>query len=257
MNNKIELWNVLVTFTHASYYIPWYVIPFLSKDFKKNDYRLLKNFSDFATYYLSENISEKNKVVCDYSRAIWDPNRSLNNKDLFKKTDFNNNIVFKKELPDFLKKYLIKRFYQSYHNKIQAKISELKKEYWKVIHIDVHDTWNLLLWPSFELDKPRDYYFPEINLFNPDLQACGSEIEEKIRKIFEAKFDYEINIDNPKSTWWFVTRKYGNADDIHALRLELWRYLLLDEKTQVPDLEKIKKFRKTFEEVLLEIKSIL
>jgi hypothetical protein len=59
-----------VTFTHASYFISWYVKPFLTKEFKSNNYRLLKNFSDFATYYLSENINEENKVVCNYSRAI-------------------------------------------------------------------------------------------------------------------------------------------------------------------------------------------
>jgi len=257
MKNNLELWNVLVTFTHASYDMPWYMKLLLNDDFKKYNYRLLKNFSDFATYYLSEWISVENKVVCNYSRAIWDPNRSLDNKDLFKKTDFNWNQVFKKEIPEFLKRHLINKYYKQYHKDIQDKIEHLKVKYWKIIHIDVHDTWNLLLWKDFELDKPRDYYFPELNLFNPENKACSKDIEEKIHNIFRNNFSYNSNIDNPKSTWGFVTRKYWDWNEVHALRLELGRYLFMDEKTQKLNFEKIEEFKKVFDNVLLEIKSII
>jgi hypothetical protein len=43
----MKLKNILITFTHASYKVPFYLSPFLTDYMKKDDNRLLKNFSDF------------------------------------------------------------------------------------------------------------------------------------------------------------------------------------------------------------------
>ncbi len=256
MKNKIELWNILLTFTHWSYDLPFYVKAFLSEDFKKNNYRLLKNFSDYATRYLWDNIFLDNKIICDYSRTIWDPNRDLDNPDLFKKTDFNNIEVWKKQLPNFLKKYLLKKYYNKYHSNIEKKIFEMKEKYDQIIHIDVHDTWNFLLESELWKYKLREPKFPEVNLFNPENKACNSEIFEKIIDAFKNNFDYHINIDDSKWTWGFVSRKYWKIFWVNSVRLELWRYLYLNEDNQTIN-DNITKIRKQFEDTLLELKNTI
>ena len=120
--------NILVTFTHASYYVPFYMRIFMTNYMKKDNNRLLKNYSDFWTYFLSKNIPDENKVICNFSRSIWDPNRDLNNPDLFKDWDFNNIPVWKIKIPIFLKKYLIKKYYDRYYLEIKEKIEFLDKK---------------------------------------------------------------------------------------------------------------------------------
>lgn len=85
MSNKIKK-NILVLATHSSYYIPRFLKIFLTSDMKKNNSRLVKNFSDFWTKYLVKDL--ENVITFNFSRAIWDPNRDLNASDLFKDTDF-------------------------------------------------------------------------------------------------------------------------------------------------------------------------
>ena len=245
--------NTLVTFTHASYYVPFYLRPFLSSNMKRDNNRLLKNFSDFATFYLSEGIDERNKVICNFSRSIWDPNRGLDSHDLFRENDFNNIKVWKITFPNFIKKYLINKYYKKYHNEVEKKLLALEQEYWNVIHLDIHDTGNILMWETIQEDKNKDLYFPVVNLWNIDNTSCTNEFSNKICGLFEKEF-----WEKPKLNWpyWggFVTKKYGVwFSNRETIQVEFGRYLFMDERTQIIDQDKMKKAIDNFENVLLEL----
>ena len=70
----------------------------------------------------------KIRLFVIFSRSIWDPNRDLNNPDLFKDWDFNNIPVWKIKIPIFLKKYLIKKYYDRYYLEIKEKIEFLDEK---------------------------------------------------------------------------------------------------------------------------------
>ena len=240
--------NILILFTHGSYYIPAFMKFFIRKEFRKNNSRLLKNFSDFWTKFLWENI--ENKIICNFSRALWDPNRNINAGDLFMEKDFNWVKIWKYTLPNFVKNILIKKYYNSYHKKIQKHIEKLEKINKEIIILDIHDTWNQLLWEDFADDIKKDYYFPEINIWTSNYKSCTKDFSIKLEKLFKNEFWFESKIDWPYD-WGYVSKKYWIwFKDRQVVQIEFWRYLYMDEKTQEIDLNKIKDIREKFEKVL-------
>jgi N-formylglutamate amidohydrolase len=197
--------NILILATHWSYYIPFFLRFFLRDEFKKYNNRLIKNYSDFATKYLIEDFD--NKIICNYSRALWDPNRDIDAPDLFRVTDFGWLDLWKYKLPKFVKNILIKKYYKYYHNNIKLKIEELEKNNEEIIILDIHDTWNELLWVDYSLDKKRDYYFPEINIWTAGYESCSKNFIDKLSKLFKKEFWFETKIDWPYD-WWYVSKKY-------------------------------------------------
>ena len=187
--------NILILATHWSYYIPRVLRLFLKNDFKKGNDRLIKNYSDFATMFLVEDC--ENKIICNYSRALWDPNREINAPDLFRTTDFAWIDLWKIKLPLFLKKFLINKYYKNYHNKIKLEIKKLEQNNEEIIILDIHDTWNLMMWKNKKDDKQRDYYFPEINIWTAGYKSCTKKFSDKLEILFKKEFWFDSNIDWP------------------------------------------------------------
>ena len=240
--------NILVLATHGDYYIPYFLRVFLKDEFKRYNYRLLKNFSDFWTKFLLKNC--ENKIICKYSRALWDPNRNIKDGDLFMDNDFWWIKIWKYNLPDFIKNILIKKYYNSYHYQIENRIIKMEKQFWEIIILDIHDTWNELLWIDFSDDKKRDYYFPEINLWVYNYESCTKDFCNKLDKLMLDEFWFESKIDWPYD-WWYVSKKYWVwYKNRQVVQIEFGRYLYMNEKNQEIDLEKMKDMREKFEKVL-------
>lgn len=242
--------NLLLLATHGSYYIPWYTKVFLSGEFKKDSYRLLKNFSDFSTKYLIPDIFPENqKVICGFSRTLGDPNRKRNSLELFRDRDFNNIRIWKIRFPNIVKDYLLKKYYDRYHQEIQSKINSLEKRHKIIIILDIHDTGNYLLSHKKEDDREKKYKFPKINLGN-----CDNSSSKEFVKVLSEEFEKEFNIKpllNEPYKGGYVTQKYGiGFPNRWVVQIEFGRYLYINEKTQSIDREKIKEVRDKFMNVV-------
>ena len=240
--------NILIIATHGSYYIPFLLRLFLKNDFKKYNDRLIKNYSDFATTNLVEGI--ENKVVCHYSRALWDPHRSLDAPDLFRWTDFGWINLWKIKLPFLLKNILLKKYYKSYHNEIERKIKILERDNKEIIILDIHDTWNELLWPEFSNDKKRDYYFPEINFWTAWYESCTKEFSNKLENIMLDEFWFETKVDWPYDRGYVSGKYWIWFKNRQVVQIEFGRYLYMNEKTQEIDFDKMKDLKEKFERVM-------
>ncbi len=249
--------NILIILTHVSYYIPVELQDNLTDSMKSSNNRLLKNFSDFGTKFLISNKIPKNQIIeVGFSRALWDPNRSLESPDLFRTTDFNGIQIWKKELTKEKKEDLLEKYYKIHHNNVKRKILEMKKRYKQMLIIDLHDTWNLLMWVNTSQDKEKEKLFPKLALCDCEGETLNQYLENFIEKIFLDQLKIQPIWNNPyKSS--FTISKYKNIENwIFALQIEFWRYLLIDEKTQTKNSES-DKLKNWFYEFLLEIGDIL
>ena len=241
--------NILILATHGSYYIPPYLKILLSSQFKKNNYRLLKNYSDFGTSKLiSEKIPKNQVIICNFSRALGDPNRERNSKELFRKYDFNSVKIWKIDFPVLLKNCLTKKCYDKYHKQIEKKISQMEKKYAKILILDIHDTGNYLLPPNKKYDTKRKENFPKVNLGNCDNKSSSEKTLNHLAKIFEKEFKIKPSLNKPYKGG-YVTQKYGvNKPKREVIQIEFGRYQYLNEKEQ-----KTKNNINDFKEKLLKV----
>jgi N-formylglutamate amidohydrolase len=235
--------NVLILLPHVSYFIPNDLYDNLEDNFKINDHRLLKNFSDWGTRFLiSDKIPTEQVIYAEFSRAIWDPNRARDRFDIFRETDFGWQKLWKSPLLDTTKDMLLQKYYDTYHQKIANKISEMKKLHNTIFIIDIHDTWNILMSPHLEGDKLKDFLFPQLALCDSEWLTLEPEHNQTIHRIFEKNLKLPILRNDPyKSS--FTSLHYWNKDKwVFTLQVEFGRYLLIDEKTQtyLPSSETLK-----------------
>lgn len=237
--------NILILLSHASFWVPENISENLKDYMLSDDKRLLKNFSDWWTKFLiSEKIPKEQIIEVNFSRAIWDPNRARWAFDIFRDKDFWWLDLWKNPLTDEQKEELLKNYYDKHHTLVKEKIKELKSKNEKIFIIDVHDTWNLLMWEDFSKDKLKEALFPE-------LAICDSEwitLNDELKKIVDKAFKKNLNLNqvwNDPYKFSFTSSHYCDKENwIFSLQVEFWRYLLIDEKTQTynPEVEKLKEW---------------
>lgn len=238
--------NLILLATHGSYNIPFYVKLFLSKKFNE---RLIKNSSDFATANLIPKDFPKNqKVICNFSRLIGDPNRNLEDENLFREFDFNENRIFRYQLPKVLKRFLIKKYYYNYHKKISNIVNVDEK----LIIFDIHDTGNIFMKPNPKDDKLKKEKFPNINLGNLDNKSSSKKVIELLAKELKKELSLEVTLNNPYKGG-FVTKKYSKFKNVEVIQIEIGRYLYMDEKTQKINQKEINRIRKGLIKALIKI----
>ena len=280
--------NILVTAAHGSSKIPLTVFPSLASHYQISP-RLLLNYSDYGTKYLTKDIPEKQRVIPRYGRIIGDPNRAKDAPDIIRFEDFGGMKIFrpkfeKKLTQSWIRKFhlhkLLKFSYEPFHREIFEKIQQLvdnpENESKPIILIDVHDTGNRILGRTWQEDTTRkEGKMPEIVISSaPDEQIAEDQfgtapnyLVQSIASKLEKKLDInpsEVEI-NTLFLGGHITRFFGNPSknkqlrkilqgrQIFAIQVEFNRSLYLDEVTQRPYLWKTRAARNALMEVLTEI----
>jgi len=211
----------------------------------------LRNYSDkFLTEFLWKYVPKEQLITAEFSRLLWDPNRAPTADidfgaydptkdttdpqiDLFwkkhpenwKVVDFNNQYIWKElcELTVEEKLYLIKKYHEPYHNKIEERTKKMTDMYGlaESYIIDVHDTdrlkhnvwrWNTVL---------RDWWFENIILSDRNHRSSRKEKTEEFAHELEKAFKSKVIL-NDKYVWWYVTRLHGEMYNKDKPE-ELWR----------------------------------
>ncbi|MFA7682444.1 MAG: N-formylglutamate amidohydrolase [Candidatus Peribacteraceae bacterium] len=237
--------NLEVFATHGSYTTPGVLEPHIRPEF---DARLRRNFSDFATSSLVQNIPEKQCLVPKHGRIAGDPNRATDAEDLFRTTDFNSVQIFKAPLPHDLRDQVLQESYLPYHRAIvQRLLANHGHAQNLVVAFDVHDTGNLLLAEDPENDVTRKdvqrWKMPAVIISDQDGQTAPEGLLTNLKASFEKRFGLrsEDVICNWQFKGGYVTKNYGDPDNLQlqqaihnraVVQVELNRSLYVDEKTQ-------------------------
>ena len=243
--------NMLVTLTHAGYKVPDGFEKNLHPDIKNNDFRLLKNFSDFGTNSLiSQSIPAGQVLRTTFSRAFGDTNRAIDAEDFFRETDFNENHLFNRPLTTLEKEEFIEQIYGGYHNEIQKKIDTAKFD----LLIDVHDTGNRLLAPLTKDDSDRNPPFCDICISNGDGETCSDELLSQFAELLTKHTGLTVQLNDPYKGG-FVTRYYG--EQISTIQVEFNRSLYMDERRQAIEPHLVAKLRDGLYHALCDLKEYI
>jgi len=254
--------NIVVLATHGGYFVPDSVRRKLSDKITALGLRGVKNFSDFGSRWVVKDVPNDQKVVAGFSRAIGDPNRSLDAPDLFRDTDFNGNQVWETPLTDHEKTQLLEGHYKKYHSAVLNAIESAESTSQRVIVFDVHDTGNLMLATDPNNDTERAEAFPSICLGNKDGESCDPAIMNDFASLIEKHLGITPLLNHPYKGG-YVTSKYGKEynDSLplderfkrNVIQVELGRYLYMDEKTQKIDFKKLQSIKSGLNAAMKEL----
>lgn len=259
--------NLLVLATHGSHTAPEVLKKYIHPDF---DERLQRNFSDFATTPIIEDIPEDQRVIPIHGRIAGDPNRAPDAKDLFRETDFNGKPVYNGTVPDDVRKTALAESYHPYHAEI---IRQLNAQHGHIqntlVVYDLHDTGNLLLGHTPEQDEDREtktgWKMPPVIISNKDGLTAPEGLMTDLRGAFAQHLGIspeDVKINDPYKGG-YVTTRYGDPKntelkdakhgDRAVIQVELDRGLYVNEKTQEIIPAAIEDFQKKLAIIFAEV----
>ena len=118
------------------------------------------------------------------------------------------------------------KYWQPYHEKIEAALSAIKSRYGFAVLFDCH---------SIKSEVPRLFEgkLSDLNLGTADGISCSNGLRRAIEKALSKQSDFTVTIDG-RFKGGFITRHYGQPKSkIHAYQIEHSTNIYMDEK---PDL---------------------
>lgn len=199
-------------------------------------------------------------ISANYSRYVVDLNRSPNDISLYPGHDvtglcpidtFAGELIYKNEpaLTELEISSRLDAFWYPYHQALETEIARIKSIHGHAVLWDAHSIRSTV--PRFFEGK-----LPELNIGTAGggtLQL--NQTEKLVQKIKDnAEFSWVVN---GRFKGGYITRHYGNADDVNAVQLEIALRAYLDESVLIPqyDITKarnLKSLLKTMLESLLD-----
>ena len=185
----------------------------------------LYNFADdFGLHVLKAN----------YSRYVIDLNRSPHNESLYPgqnvtelvptSTFAQEPLYPDREIPDDEEiNRRREKYWQPYHDKLTALLSEIKIEHGYVILFDCHSIKSVV--PRFFEGK-----LPDFNLGTSGGASCAVRLRRALIGALSKNSPYSLAVDG-RFKGGYITRQYGSpADNIHSFQLELSLATYMDEE---------------------------
>ena len=197
-----------------------------------------------------------------YSRWVIDLNRTPQNESLYNdgriitslcpKTDFIGNSIYKsldKEPSEAEIQRRLEVYYLPYHQKIDALLKELKKDFEKVIFWDAHS-----IRRNVSTIQKED--FPDLILGNNDGQTAESSI---IEIALQSLTKSHLNVQNNHPfKGGYLTRSKGNpSSNIHALQLEMSKDLYMSNNELEYDEKKAEVIKQVLNETFTNLISYI
>lgn len=254
--------NVVLLATHGSYFVPKSLEGNLSGVMTKNDFRLLKNFSDYgAAGLIPDETPEEQKVVAWFSRALGDPNRLPSDGDFFRDKDFGGNDIWQQPLSAATKRSLINEYYNKYYVAVETAINRAESYDRRVLVLDFHDTGDLLLGADPEKDTNKPELFPDMCLCDRRGATCDADLVAKFIEQTKEILNIDLVMNYPYIGSNVIKHfgedcrdsQFNSVGKRNILQIEVPRRLYMDETPQVVDTVKIAELKK---DVLALVKNV-
>lgn len=106
------------------------------------------------------------------------------------------------------------RYWQPYHQALQAELQRLRSVHGHAVLFDAHSIRSELPW-LFEGK------LPDLNLGTVDGRSCDAEITARLARLFAMQSDY-TQVVNGRFKGGYITRQYGRPEQgVHAVQLEM------------------------------------
>jgi N-formylglutamate deformylase len=198
-------------------------------------------------------------ITAYYSRWVIDLNRDPQSKPLYTDgriitalcptTDFLGNTIYidhRAELQADEVSNRVEKYYQPYHQELQALLVQTHKQFGCVLLWDCHSIRQFV--PTIRPEK-----FPDLILGDADETSCSKELIDTSLKNLSAS-NYKLQHNDPFKGG-YITRAYGKpADNYFALQLEMSKVNYMDDAEKKYDVARAEKMRnllrKNFEELI-------
>ena len=197
---------------------------------------LVKRDTDWflARLYDFPILAKSGSIKANLSRYVIDLNRPRDNESLYpgqQTTGLCPRITFRSELiyqsdiePD--EKELQKRiehYWQPYHDQLKMELERLVEEFGYVVLLDVHSI-------AEEVPMLFPGALPHFNFGTNHGQSCGPSLQSALEEFAESIGGYS-HVSDGRFVGGYITRRYGQLPNVHAVQLELNRSTYLNEET--------------------------
>jgi N-formylglutamate deformylase len=115
----------------------------------------------------------------------------------------------------------IEHYWQPYHDQLRAELDRLVAQFGFAVLLDAH---------SIAQRVPRlfDGDLPDFNFGTHDGRSCGAPVQRLIED-FATGIEGYSHVVNGRFVGGYITRHYGDLENVHAVQLELNRWTYMDE----------------------------
>ena len=117
----------------------------------------------------------------------------------------------------------IEHYWQPYHDQLRAELERLIDEFGFVVLLDAHSI-------AQQVPLLFDGDLPDFNFGTNNGHSCGVELQTIVEE-FAGGIESFSSVVNGRFIGGYITRHYGEMENVHAVQLELNRWTYMEEDT--------------------------
>ncbi len=226
--------KLIVSMPHIGTVLPEWLIPRITENAQKVP------DTDWYLELLYDFLEEMDVTVisANYSRYVIDLNRCPNDLSIYQGVNvtgllpmetFTGELIYNNEssLTQLETATRLDEFWYPYHHALQDEITRITSLHGDVVLWDAHSIRSTLPWLF-------DGQLPDLNIGTVDGNSCSPELTEKLVEIIKNTSDFSWVV-NGRFKGGFITRHYGDAENVHSVQLEIAMRTYCDESGTIPE----------------------